>query len=505
MADSRGWTLPLRVGAAMRCEEYGAFGLAWKSALELRGSYERAERYARVLTNVSTYEVEPTEGGAFMHLHRGGERRLGLRLSNEATIASIVSISQQASSGEFRPLAVYFKHPAPVMVADHEIHFGCPVHFGSERDALLVSEETLGTPNKVGDPDIVRFFDTVLEADLSKFGDDSLQRRVQRRISRSLSEGVPTISDVARQLGMSGRTLQRRLSEQGLTYQALVDEAAASPRATPPRADRLFVGRGRVHDRVRRAELVHAGLQALGGADAALLPPRIFLASPSGIVALGQEIGARRQEPNAPALLRFSWSMTTDNEEGSKRWESLGRRRTSKDSPWFSEPPERPGEGWQPGSRRRTCRSGAVLAPAYRHSTGITSRVGMRAWTGSGRPTSPTRRTSPCRARRTPSGRSSIGPGITGSSDWYCSRVVVRKRRRLASASFRAAARPGRSCAQAGFTRTSPKEPSSTWCSPASSPCPRGTRRSPSWTLTTSPTSRSRRSPRPGMPGRSTR
>ena len=225
-ADPRGWTLPLRVGAAMRCDEYGAFGLAWKSATDLRGSYKRAERYARVLTSVSTYEVEPTDVGAFLHLHRNGERQLGMRLSNEATIASIVSISQQASSGDFRPRAVYFKHPAPRSTAEHEEHFGCEVRFASDRDALLVSEETLRTPNEVGDADIVRFFDTLLAADVSKLDDDlSLERTVLHRISRSLSEGVPTVSAVARHLAMSGRTLQRRLSDEGLTFQHLVDEA----------------------------------------------------------------------------------------------------------------------------------------------------------------------------------------------------------------------------------------------------------------------------------------
>ena len=225
-ADSKGRTLPLRVGASMRCEEYGAFGLAWKSAADLRGSYERAERYARLLTNVSTYEVESTEGGAFMHLHRDGDRRLGMRLSNEATIASVVAISGQASTRELRPTAVFFKHQAPDSVADHEAHFGCPVHFAADRDALLVSDETLRTPNKVGDADIVRFFDTVLEADVAKLEDDpSLERRVLHRISRSLSEGVPAVSDVAAQLAMSGRTLQRRLAEEGLSYQGLVDEA----------------------------------------------------------------------------------------------------------------------------------------------------------------------------------------------------------------------------------------------------------------------------------------
>lgn len=223
-ADPNGTTLSLRVGAAMRCDEYGAFGLAWKSAPDLRGSYARAERYARVLTTVSTYEVEESDGGAFLHLHRAGERHRGLCLSNEATIAAIVAISQEAASSAFQPLAAYFKHPAPDSVAGHEAHFGCPVHFDADRDALLVSNEALRTPNKVGDESIARFFDTHLEADLAQL-DDSLPRRVQIRISRSLSEGVPTISDIAGHFGMSGRTLQRRLSERDETFQSLVDEA----------------------------------------------------------------------------------------------------------------------------------------------------------------------------------------------------------------------------------------------------------------------------------------
>lgn len=225
-ADRQATTLPLRVGASMRCDDYGAFGLAWKSAPDLRGSYRRAERYARVLTSVSTYEVEPRGDGAFMHLHRAGERRLGLRLSNEATIASMMSISQQASTEEFRPIAIYFKHPAPESVAGHTQHFGCPVHFASSRDALYVSKETLETPNKLGDESISSFFDTHLETEISKLDDhSSLERRVRNRISRSLSEGVPAISDVARYLAMSGRTLQRRLSERGYSYQHLVDES----------------------------------------------------------------------------------------------------------------------------------------------------------------------------------------------------------------------------------------------------------------------------------------
>lgn len=219
-------TLPLRVGATMRSDDYGPFGFAWKSAPTLRGSYERAVRFALVLTSVAGYELETCFGGAFMHLHRDGERRLGMRLSNEATLASIVAISREVASTPFRPVEVHLKHDPPDDTSGHQAYFGCPVHFASDRDALRVSGDTLRTPNRVGDASIARYFDTILEAAIGTLDESvPLDRRVLDRVSTSLSGGVPALSEVARELGMSGRTLQRRLSEEDTSFQSLVDDA----------------------------------------------------------------------------------------------------------------------------------------------------------------------------------------------------------------------------------------------------------------------------------------
>ena len=226
-SDSDGIDLPLRVGASMRCENYGAFGLAWKSALNLLGSCERAERYARVLTSVATYQVVETEAGFLMRLHRDGDRKnLGFRLSNEATIASIAAISQEVSTTQFRASAIYFKHGAPATTMSHEQHFDCPVHFDTDMDALLISHELMRAPNQLGDPAIVKYFDAHLDGEVAKLDDKlPLERRVRTRISLALSQGIPALSDVAAQFGMSGRTLQRRLSDRGYSFQTLVDES----------------------------------------------------------------------------------------------------------------------------------------------------------------------------------------------------------------------------------------------------------------------------------------
>lgn len=216
--------LPIHVGASMRCDEYGALGLAWKAAPNLMGSFSRVERFARLWTSVVEYELRHTDRGVLFLLHRAGPRRLGLRLSNEATLASAVSLSRQVGPGAFTPIEVHFKHPAPEDLTHHTDYFGCPVLFNSDMDALLLSTAALAHPNRLGDEGITEFLLSHLEDELRKIApEDTLETQTKNAIARSLSEGLPKMADVARGLGMSARSFHRRLSDHGLSFQTLTE------------------------------------------------------------------------------------------------------------------------------------------------------------------------------------------------------------------------------------------------------------------------------------------
>lgn len=221
-----GWALPVRTGASMECDDYGAFGLAWKTAPTLRGSFARAERYWRLLTSVTEYELRQEAEGAWFLLHRAGLRRLGLRLSNEASLASVLSISRQVSPLPVTPLEVRFQHPAPPDLSAHNAFFGCPIEFEADRDGLLFSTDALTRRNRMGDEAITRFLLPHLDVELKRLeAERSLTEMVHDAVAGSLSDGVPKMPAIARRMGMSERTLQRRLSEEGLSFQALVDSA----------------------------------------------------------------------------------------------------------------------------------------------------------------------------------------------------------------------------------------------------------------------------------------
>lgn len=143
----------------------------------------------------------------------------------EATISSITSTSREVSGKDVNPLAVYLKHPSPESIVDHKAPLECSVHFETDQDAQLVSHKSLLMRNKIGDQSIASFLGIHHEPERLNFEEGhSLVQDVRHQISRVLHEGVPTISETAKQLGMSGRTLQRRLSEQGYSFQTIVDE-----------------------------------------------------------------------------------------------------------------------------------------------------------------------------------------------------------------------------------------------------------------------------------------
>lgn len=220
---AHGRSVPIVMGASMRCDDYGAFGLAFKSAPDLFGSYARVERFGRIVTSIANFRVRRSEGSVFMEVIQARDRRRGLAMANELAVAAVMALSREVSRDGFAPVTVHLMSERPVPDGAYQDHFRCPIVFGADRDALEVSTATASQPNRLADDGISRFFETHLDRQLSRIDQTSeLERHILDQIGDALSEGVPTLGDVAGRMGMSRRTLQRRLSADGLAYQDLV-------------------------------------------------------------------------------------------------------------------------------------------------------------------------------------------------------------------------------------------------------------------------------------------
>ncbi|HRM74625.1 MAG TPA: helix-turn-helix domain-containing protein, partial [Paracoccus sp. (in: a-proteobacteria)] len=132
---------------------------------------------------------------------------------------------RRGTGRRIRPLRVEMTRTAPVSEA-HRGYFDCPIRTGCAQNALVLRSGDLDLPFAGHNPDLLAILDPSLTASLGEIeAQSALPQQVKILIKRRIASGKPEIGDVARDLGMSERSLQRRIAEHGTSYRRLVDEA----------------------------------------------------------------------------------------------------------------------------------------------------------------------------------------------------------------------------------------------------------------------------------------
>ncbi len=121
---------------------------------------------------------------------------------------------------------IWFEHPAPADTSAYATTFrGVPIRFGAPVDAIVFDRAHLTRPLATADPELHRV--------LRQHADDLLQslprvervsELVRREVAAVLAGGNTGVDFIAERLGMSRRTLARRLGEEGTTYTELLDQ-----------------------------------------------------------------------------------------------------------------------------------------------------------------------------------------------------------------------------------------------------------------------------------------
>jgi AraC-like DNA-binding protein len=132
---------------------------------------------------------------------------------------------QSVSSRTLQPISIEFTHPAPAQLAGHERFFGCRTSFGQADDVMVFTEDVLAIP--AARPDAVlkgvllRYADAVSEKAPTS---ERMTDRVERWALQQVGKGPLSIRAAAKWLGVSGRTLQRKLESEGARFRCLVDK-----------------------------------------------------------------------------------------------------------------------------------------------------------------------------------------------------------------------------------------------------------------------------------------
>ncbi len=101
----------------------------------------------------------------------------------------------------------------------------CPVQFDAEEDSVTFAQSLLATRLRQPDPLLRKTLEAHALSQLALLDTDTdLTSKVKQSIQKQLAEGITRQDMVAEDLGMTSRTLQRKLSQEGVSYQKLLDE-----------------------------------------------------------------------------------------------------------------------------------------------------------------------------------------------------------------------------------------------------------------------------------------
>lgn len=140
------------------------------------------------------------------------------------TLAFLLELGRRGTGRYLTASLVEFSHPMGNVQA-LEDYFGCRVKIGTNCNRLTLHRRDLDQPFISYNADLLEILTPVLDRSLGEQQHSrSITEIVKWIIKRSLTGGRPDIQTVAKEMGMSNRTLQRRLTDEGTGFKDLLEQ-----------------------------------------------------------------------------------------------------------------------------------------------------------------------------------------------------------------------------------------------------------------------------------------
>ena len=213
----------LKLGAEARLERYQPSAIAAVCSRSFRDALQRIARYKK-LTCPEEIRVRTSGDEASVEFIYTQAEEIQPEVMVDLVLSWILAIGRRGTDGQITPLRLELIRPAQNRDL-LESHFGCRVRFNAGRNALIFRNRDLDRPFVTQNDELLKAIGAQLEAELQELHSGAdLGDQVKHTLKRSLAGKRPTLPQVARELCMSARTLQRRLTEAKITFQELVEE-----------------------------------------------------------------------------------------------------------------------------------------------------------------------------------------------------------------------------------------------------------------------------------------
>ena len=216
----------LRLGAAQDTRDGGMLGFLMLNSPTLLDALSNAQRYFRVLGEGEDIEIERAGPHVTLRFRETDKALRGLRHNSEYIAAILVRACRDMTRKRISPVRAEFMHGRPNAKVAYAEYLACPVKFHAEWDALIYGAETMRLPVIGADSKLFRVLERACQKILGPTPKkQDIHHDVRELVIDKLAKGTVQFDDVARELNMSSKTLERRLAERKTTFSALLDDA----------------------------------------------------------------------------------------------------------------------------------------------------------------------------------------------------------------------------------------------------------------------------------------
>ncbi|MEM7153211.1 MAG: AraC family transcriptional regulator ligand-binding domain-containing protein [Myxococcota bacterium] len=197
---------------------------------DLRTGIDTFVRYCSVLSTSVVLEFIEAPPGPMLRLEHPNDVQFGA-LSTEMGLAMGARVVTIGFGLPDALRAVWLAHAPTAPLERYADAFSVPVRFNAEFNALLFDPERLDDPVE---PDasprlrILRAHLELVREQLEQQQEPAELRRIRDCAARNAAQREYSAAALARRVGMSLRTLQRRVRELGTSVQALIDDVRAA-------------------------------------------------------------------------------------------------------------------------------------------------------------------------------------------------------------------------------------------------------------------------------------
>jgi len=183
----------------------------------------RLSRYSRILNETLRYKLEEERFRIQVALER--EPRFDpLRHPIDLRLGGILTVLKEICGSPLLPVEVHLSYPRPHRTSGLAQFFGAPLHFGMRESRLVFRRADLERAVPAADPRLAEYLEDLAKETLQRSGDQgTLPDRVRRTIWTDLADGAPSVARVASSLGLSARSLQRRLEQERTSFSSVVE------------------------------------------------------------------------------------------------------------------------------------------------------------------------------------------------------------------------------------------------------------------------------------------